>query len=352
MDHPIGVSLRSHLEASGWSSAEIHRALRSGQIARLRPAMYERGTDDDSPGATHYRWISRLRAFQELLGSDAVVSHRSAARLHGFDDVGTGAFRTKGVRSSRDRTELPVDFRAPMGIGRKSDPHVSIFRSKLVGPEDTVEIDGLRVTSPLRTLIDVARLATNIATVEQLIESALRGEDPSKPFEWNQHLLVALRNRSLREKGRGPALVRRVVCNRPDRLRPTGSFPETLLLQAIRSMGMDPTPQPDVEFAQGTRLLTTYFPDIAIFRRGIVVEVDGFEGHSNRVQLERDADRQNRLALAFTVIRYSATQVLRDPLACAQDIRRRHDALPVRPDTWASPICRLQRTNTGVRITT
>jgi very-short-patch-repair endonuclease len=352
MDHPIGVTLRGQLEASGWNSAQIHRALHSGQIGRVRPSVYERVSDDGSSTALQYRWLSRLRAFQELLGPNAVVSHRSACRMHGFDDVGPRAFRTKGVPSSKDRTEWPIDFRAPGDLGRRTDPHVSIFRSKPLQPEDIVEIDGLRVTTPVRTLIDVARLATHIDTVEQLIESALRGDDPAKPFIWNQELLSALKKRAGGEKGRGPSLVRRIVHNRPDDFRPTGSYPETVLLQAIRKMGMQPTPQPDVEIVQGERLLTTYFPDLAIFQRGLLVEVDGFEGHSTRAQLERDAERQNRLAIAFTVIRFSATQVLRNPLGCAEDVRRRHDALPARPDSWKSPLCRLETTTAGMRIVT
>jgi very-short-patch-repair endonuclease len=57
--------------------------------------------------------------------------------------------------------------------------------------------------------------------------------------------------------------------------------------------------------------------------RGVVVEVDGWQGHRAPAQLERDHQRDLELrAAGYIVLRYTRRQLIETPDAVAQDIRR------------------------------
>jgi len=69
----------------------------------------------------------------------ATVSHRTALALHGLSDLFAGA----------------VHLTVPPGF-RKRPPRGWILHRALVAPEDTEEREGFKVTTPLRSLLDVS----------------------------------------------------------------------------------------------------------------------------------------------------------------------------------------------------
>lgn len=126
--------------AYGRDPATLSAAERAGDLVRLRRGAYgvTQGLD---PVARHRLLIQAVR---EVLRSDAVLSHCSAAVWHGLD--------------------VPwavVDDRVHITRG----PSGGSLRGRLathIGPVPTGQwtvVDGLRVTSVLRTAVDIARTA-------------------------------------------------------------------------------------------------------------------------------------------------------------------------------------------------
>lgn len=152
----------------------------------------------------------------------------------------------------------------------------------------------------------------------------LRGPDPRRPDLWHSNMLDELR-RSVEhdEKLPGTFQLRAVLGLRDDADRPTGSFPETLLFQQLRSLGLDPVRQPTLTITDGSQIvLDTFFPDIALPTFRTLIEVDGASAHSGSDALSRDLRRQNKLIRGFRLFRFPAIDVLRDAARVALDVQR------------------------------
>lgn len=66
----------------------------------------------------------------------------------------------------------------------------------------------------------------------------------------------------------------------------------------------------------------SYFGDIVFRRARLVVEVDGWEVHGDRLAFERDRERQNRLQLAgWLVLRFTWRQLEADPSGFVRQVR-------------------------------
>jgi very-short-patch-repair endonuclease len=248
-------------------------------------------------------WKARL-AGQLLFGGDgSMVSHRAAAKLHGLEGI----------------SGFPIDVTVPSMATRRPP---GCHRSKIVDSE-TVMIAGLRVSSLVRTLQDLAMVCP-LDVVEQALESALRGPDRRRPDVWNTALLSALRvSLESNSQRAGNFLLRTVLNRRADADRPTGSFPETLLWQALFRIGLVAVRQPSLAIFDGSGYkLETFFPDLSLPKFRILIEVDGAEGHTGEVALSRDLNRQNKLLRGFVILRFTAVDILRDANAAAEEIRR------------------------------
>jgi very-short-patch-repair endonuclease len=248
-------------------------------------------------------WKARL-AGQLLFGGDgSMVSHRAAAKLHGLEGI----------------SGFPIDVTVPSMATRRPP---GCHRSKIVDSE-TVMIAGLRVSSLVRTLQDLAMVCT-LDVLEQALESALRGPDRRRPDVWNTALLSALRvSLESNSQRAGNFLLRTVLNRRADADRPTGSFPETLLWQALFRIGLVAVRQPSLAIFDGSGCkLETFFPDLSLPRFRILIEVDGAVGHTGEVARSRDLSRQNKLLRGFVILRFTAVDILRDANAAAEEIRR------------------------------
>lgn len=246
-------------------------------------------------------WKAELAAMLLHGGERALVSHRSAAVLHGLE----------GVSGRHKEITVPLN-----GTRRPKGAH----RTRLVDGRSQV-IDGLRTTSLARTILDLATVCTP-DVVEQALESALRGPDRWRPDVWNTDLLAELRQ-LVKEQNSHPGLyiLRVVLSRRSDSDRPTGSFPETVFFQALRAAGLVVVRQPTLRIVDRNGAnLDILFPDFAVLWPIILLEVDGVEAHSSESSLARDLNRQNKLSLVFPIRRFTAMQILSDPVAAAQEI--------------------------------
>jgi very-short-patch-repair endonuclease len=198
-------------------------------------------------------------------------------------------------------------------------------------------IDGYLVTSLVRTLFDLARFH-DVAVVEQALESALRGRDQFRPDVWNKSLLDEIRAFGQVNASRpGSFLLKTILDQRSLEDRPTGSFPETLLFQALRALGIRVVRQASVRITDANGfVLDTFFPDLCIPEFGLLIEVDGLSVHSTQDALIRDRRRQNKLVRGFRILRFAAADILKAPDRVAEDIRRSTLRLPLLGSTWTT----------------
>jgi hypothetical protein len=164
------LHLRSRMLAAGWSDDEVRRLLRIGDLSRVRRGSYVLGPLPDEPVRRHRIAIT---AAVEALGDAAVVSHLSAAVLHGLPLWGVALHRVHVTRarvSGGRRGRIVHVHTAPLEV------------------DEIALADGIAVTSVARTVVDVARtvpfeqavvvldaaLALDMVEGEQLAEALLR----------------------------------------------------------------------------------------------------------------------------------------------------------------------------------
>ncbi|MGE3288653.1 MAG: hypothetical protein AB7J32_21485 [Pseudonocardia sp.] len=139
MDLLPGLHRRDELRAVGYTSDEVRRARAAGKLTSLRRGTYRFGPAPPTPESAHALLVGA--ALRDLSG-DSVVSHVSAAVLHGLPVWGVPLDRVHVTRPRRN--------------GARSGARVEVHAAPLARDE-TCLIDGLRVTSLARTLVDVAR---------------------------------------------------------------------------------------------------------------------------------------------------------------------------------------------------
>jgi hypothetical protein len=125
-------------------SDAIAAAARAGDITRVRRGAYVATPATDEPWVRD-RWIElgRCAALGRQLGPHAVFTHASAAML-----LGCWLWQTKPLAHvvNAERTWSPSNARS-----------ADIRRHRLsLDPGDIIEVNGLRVTSPERTIVDCA----------------------------------------------------------------------------------------------------------------------------------------------------------------------------------------------------
>lgn len=142
-----GVLARRQLLALGFSARAIEHRLRSGRLHLITRGVYAVGW----PGLDRRRrWMAAVLA----CGDDAVLSHRSAASLLGIGRELPGRIDL----SVRRRCEL----RRP-GLLVRGRPGLAL--------EDLGSSEGIPVTSPARTLVDLAT-ELDIVAVERAVNDA------------------------------------------------------------------------------------------------------------------------------------------------------------------------------------
>lgn len=346
------VTSRHDLVSEGWSSSRIDRALTAGTLRRLHDGVYL-DVERTNAGSRNEHWLAVLGGHCARDPGRVLVSHRSAAVLHGFDGfnhlAGFDLVSPRYVRRPTDVLGLPVDVRVPFASGFCEAPAI---RSRSFDELVTAKVHWLPVTSIAQTLADIGRFAP-VDLVEVALESALRAVAPARPDEWNRLLLDELSQfvkAHSHDRQRSTATLRRALSLRRGD-RPTGSYPETVLAQELRRLGLTPRRQPTVQFFTASGVLERrLFPDLGDLNRGAFVEVEGMEGHSSAAQLEHDADRINLLSSVFTVRRFAARSILRNPRDVARSIDAWLKQLPLYPAEWSTAFGRIVRTSEGLDI--
>lgn len=277
-----GIARRRDLLRCGLRRRALEGKVARGELRALTPHLF---TDVATPAPDE-----DLKGL--VVSLDAVVSHTAAALLWGMELVETPCLRT--VTVARDRSRAARDG-------------ARVSRADLPAA-DVVARDGVRVTSVVRTVLDLAR-SLPLEQAVAAADSALR-----RALVTVAELQAALR---VLPAGRGRERVARVVGLVDARC---GSVLESLFRVLIARHGLPaPVAQVVVRTRSGARVGRVDFawPDLRL-----VVETDGFAFHADRERYRSDRRRGNALVLAgWRVLRFSWEDVVQHPAYVVASVR-------------------------------
>jgi hypothetical protein len=250
-----GVISTDQLLRCGLSSAGIVRRVEAGRLFRIHRGVYAVG----HPGLTDKgRWKAATLAIP-----NAVLSHRSAAELWEL------------LRPQGGIPHLTVPY--PASAVKRLN--LRITRSRTLAAERTLSKHGIPVTSPARTLRDLARVATP-AEVRRATRAA---EKLGLPLDAD-HI--------------------------PGK---TESDLEDHFLALCRKYGI---PAPECQAQIGRHRVDFHWPD-----HDLVIETDGYLYHRGRRAMRDDNDRDIELELlGLRVVRVDDSRIDEDPAGLARDV--------------------------------
>jgi hypothetical protein len=264
-------------------------ALRSSAWRRLYRGVY---ADADLPDC----FGLRVRGAGLLIPPSAAFSGRTAAYLH-------GAIALVGPRTA-------VEVSLPTGVrfGPVAGLHV---RRVALPPDDVATVNRRRLTSPVRTALDIARwepLPEAVAALDVLLARAIVGKDE-------------LTGTAESYDGRGCRRVRRAVGLADPRAE---SPPESRLRVLLALAGLPAIPQFPVRDRDGRFVARV---DLAYPEHRIAVEYDG-AWHGAPGQLGKDRRRQNLLTAAGWRIVFVTAADMHDLEALVTQLRALLAATP------------------------
>lgn len=233
-------------------------------------------------------------AAQLAAGSGAVASHRSALRLWGMRDV-------------HDELELSVPR------GRLVDiPGAIVHRSVDLVRVTTTVVEGVPVTTPVRTLIDAGLLFPE-REVQRLTEHAIATDLVTPRDLWQMRIHLGRQGRN------GVGVMHRVLTALPKDALKTESGKEIATMRLLRDAGL-PAPVPQLPIiVAGHR----FRPDLVYAQERVALEYDGFLVHTTPDQFELDRWRRNLMRDAgWTVIEVTKGMLADSSYLLATLVRR------------------------------
>ena len=223
----------------------------------------------------------RFLAAVKACGPTAVLSHHSAAALWGF------------MVWEERYPEITV-----LGTAPHAHPGLRIHRTTRLDLDDTTRLQGIPVTSPARTLLDLA------ATLDpKPLRAATRRAQSLHRVNVRQLAETLARHR----RRRGAAKLAEIIATGP---APTKSELEDVVLDLILRGGHV---HPDVNvpyYVEGRRTI----PDFRWPEQRLVLEADSATWHDNPLAREDDAERQALLeAHGERVLRVTWAQAIARP---------------------------------------
>lgn len=274
----FGVVSRAQVLAAGGTARMIHNRIDAQVWETVHAGVYRLA-------GTPASWLQRLMAACLACGSEACVSHHAAAGLWQLRGFGEGPVEVSIWRSARRRRDLKI-------------------HRVLLDSVDLTSVGTIPVTTPARTLIDVAGVVPR-DVVEEALDDALRRRLVTRSrLRWRINELAA--------KGRrGIKVIRELLDARETGVSVPQSVFETRLLRVLRDARL-PTPSLQHEVRDRGRLVAIV--DFAFPEARVAIEADGYRWHSGRVRWERDLARRNRLtALGWRVVHVTWSDLRREP---------------------------------------
>lgn len=260
---------RGQLLAAGATDGAIVRRLHNGRLERVHSGVYSLPHTADVPFAAEAAALLGC-------GAGAALSHHSAAVLWGL----------------RPGVARPVHVTIPNGRSGAVLAGVKLHRSRTIMRADVRIHEGLPVTSPARTMLDIAASLTD-RDVEWLLDEGL--------FALRILTVTEIRG-VLARAGNHPGRARlaRLADSRRHSTR-TDSPPEERLLALIRAAGL---PEPRLQVSILGYRLDFLWPELRF-----AVEVDAYGTHGSRARFEADRRRDARLLAERSIVVVRVTKL-------------------------------------------
>lgn len=272
-----GVVSRRQLLATGVGVGAVEYRVRQGRLRRLHQGVYQVGPI--------LQPLAHEMAAVLACGPHAVVGHRSAGILW------------KILPAVRARRKGPPTVDIIVTRGARARPGIRTRRIRTIRPSEVTRRKGLPVTTPSRTIYDLASTATP-RRLEQVFAEALA-----------RKIATADELRSLiQDHPRGPGTPHlRALLDHGDPTR-TRSVAEDRFLALVRKAQI---PMPAVN-----KVVSGYQVDFHWRKERLIVETDGYAYHSSREAFEVDRRRDAVLAAAgLRVVRVTWRQMEDEPEA-------------------------------------
>lgn len=271
---------RRQLAAAGVTRREVETRLRDGRLIPLHRGVYAVG---HARLRDEGRWLAAVLA----CGSGALLSHRSAAALHGLRPAGGGRVEVSTPWHRAPATPLRVHAR------------------RLLPVEDHATTRGIPVTTVERTLVDLAEVVS-----AGPLRRALSAAEEARAVDVREleRVLARLRGRPGRAHAAMRAALAELRARHGDRTR---SDLEELFLSLVAGAGL-PRPRTNVWFPS---------PDgggvevDALWRAArVAVELDSWRHHRGADAFQRDRTKSNALTLeGWTVLRFTDADLTARP---------------------------------------
>lgn len=266
-----GVVSRAQLSELGYSPEAIQHRLDRGRLHLVWPGVYAVGRPELTQKG---RWMAAVLA----CGEGAALSHESAAALW---DI-------------RNAPQATIDLTVPRASGCRSRRGIRVHRRD-IPPAEIAQREGIPLTSPLLTLVDLAASISR-KHLEAAINEAdkLDVTDPDSLRAALSATRVRPGTRQLRE------------CLDEQTFTLTDSELERRFLKLATKAGL-PKPRTQARI-RGFRV-DFHWPDL-----NLVVETDGLRYHRTPAQQTKDRLRDQKLTAAgVTVLRFTHRQVAKEP---------------------------------------
>ncbi len=283
----LGSFSRAQAYAAGMSDFQLSNRVKSGFLQRCGPHTFSVAGNPSSPKAA-------LRALMLDVGEPCWVSGPTAAALHGFD--GFALRKPYHLLVERDRNVRRMG--------------ALVHSTVVLDPIDREQIGEFAVTSPARTLIDLARFVT-CADLTRALDSALRDGGTT---EGQLHRRIV----ALRSSGRFgvPKLI--AAISGAEIIRGGHSWLEREFLQVVAAAGL-PRPSTQQVLAKAANRFVRV--DCRFPGTMVVVELLGYEFHRTKAQLARDSERLNALLIkGFEPYQFTYDQVVREPFQLVETL--------------------------------
>jgi very-short-patch-repair endonuclease len=270
-----GVVTRAQLVALGVSAAQVKRWVHVGWLRRLHRGVYLVGAVAPDGALEHAAVLA--------CGEDAYASHETAATLHGLPlPAQPGGVHVTVVNRDVSR------------------PGINVHRTQALVRQETAVVDRIAVTSPARTIVD---LAAELG--EEELEHVL-AQAYAKNLVSRAKVLAVVARHPTRS---GTRTLRRLL---EPNFRPalTRSKAERRFLALVRKSKLA---EPRVNARIDGYEVDFFWPGA-----NLVVEVDGHAFHAAKPQRERDSTRDQILtAHGRRVLRVTWHHIDKEPEALA-----------------------------------
>lgn len=281
-----GIVSRDQAIALGMSIRTLARRVKTNHLVAIAPGILA------LPGAVQTeRGLLRAAA----AGIGGVASHQSAARLHGL----------------APRDTLTVSVTVP--VRRSNRFHsVVVHESTDLAANETTWIEGIPVTDPPRTLVDLATVASKYELADLVDESVRR--------RLTTYDATATRLESIARKGKpGVVKLRSVLEARQSKAKETDSNLEIRVLRLLANYGL---PEPSTQFRPPWLRAINGRVDFAYVEEQVIVEADSKRWHDSPEAFQRDRERDNLAQIAgWTILRFTWSDMTERPSYVAATVR-------------------------------